>query len=126
LDDVSGIAVQAIPPGDASTYKDFCIIVDPGAFGMTRDDLVKGLAAEGVDTRNYFDPPVHRQQAYRETKPGPLPVTDDVCSRVTSLPMFGRLPLESADRVVECIRGLHDNADEVVAALTSSPATPGT
>ena len=34
--------------------------------GIDRDQLVAVLAAEGIDTRNYFYPPVHRQQAYRD------------------------------------------------------------
>jgi len=117
LANAPGIAVQSIPSGDTSTYKDFSIIVDEAALGLTRDQLVAGLAAEGIGTRNYFDPPVHRQQAYAGLKCNPLPVTDDVSSRVTSLPMFGRLPLDAADQVIECILGLHHHAGAVTARV---------
>lgn len=121
-----GIATQEIDPPDTSTYKDFSLIVDPAELGLDRDQLVLALKAEGVDTRNYFDPPIHRQQAYAGLETGPLPVTDDVCRRVTSLPMFARLPLEAADRVVEAIWALQRQADEVAARLSSPPTTPGT
>ena len=130
LADVPGIGTQAVASGDTSTYKDFCVIVDPAGFGLTRDLLVRALAAEGIDTRNYFDPPVHRQQAYADLKPQPLPVTEDVSARVTSLPMFARIPLDAADQVVECVRSLHQHAEEVTQRLTpaptAAPATPGT
>lgn len=117
LADLPGIAIQEIAPGDVSTYKDFSIIVDPHAFGLSRDGLVRALVAEGVDTRNYFDPPVHRQQAYAREPATSLPVTDDVCSRIISLPMFARLDPAAADMVVECIRAVHNQAEEIAAAL---------
>ena len=126
LESVPGISTQEIPPGDTSTYKDFSLSVDPTAFGMSRDALKAALGAEGIDTRNYFDPPVHRQQAYAELKPGPLPVTDEVCSRVISLPMFARLAPDDAERVVDCIAAVHDRADAVAATVRDAAATPGT
>ena len=117
LADVPGIATQLIDPDDASTFKDFTVIVDPVRFGLSRDRLVEALKADGVETRNYFDPPVHRHQSYADLKPPAMPVTDDVCSRVTSLPMFARLPLEAAEQVVECIAAIHRHSEEVDAAL---------
>lgn len=126
--ELPGIAPQEIDPGDSPTYKDFTVIVDPPAFGLSRDQAVRGLEAEGIDTRNYFDPPVHRQRAYAYLGLEPLPVTDDVARRVTSLPMFARLALDAADRVTECLWALHRHAEEVGTALTGTPtpATPGT
>lgn len=121
-----GIATQQIAPDDTSTYKDFTITVDAEAFGLSRDGVVRALAADGVDTRNYFDPPVHRQQAYAGLWTGVLPVTDDVCRRVVSLPMFARLALTDVDRVVECLHTLHHHAEEVAAVLIGAPTRPGT
>jgi dTDP-4-amino-4,6-dideoxygalactose transaminase len=123
---VAGIETQEIDPRDTSTYKDFSIIVDPDTFGLSRDLLVRGLTAEGIDTRNYFDPPVHRQQAYAGVASGELPVTDDVCRRVTSLPMFGALSVDAVDRVVECVLALHQHAEEVGGLVTAGPTRPGT
>jgi dTDP-4-amino-4,6-dideoxygalactose transaminase len=121
-----GIATQEIGPGDSSTYKDFTITVDPATFGLSRDGVVRALAADGVDTRAYFDPPVHRQRAYAGLWTGALPVTDGVCRRVVSLPMFARLAPGDVDRVVECLHALHHHAEEVAGALTGAPTTPGT
>ncbi len=59
-----GISPQHVPMADQSTWKDFTVSIDPSAFGVSRDIVAAALRAEGVDTRNYFDPPVHRQRGY--------------------------------------------------------------
>jgi dTDP-4-amino-4,6-dideoxygalactose transaminase len=114
---VPGIAVQSVDAGDESTYKDFTIRVDDAAFGVGRDALVEVLRRRGVDTRCYFSPPVHRQHAYADTAPGPLPVTDAVASSVVSLPIFPDLRSDDVDAVVAILAGVHERAEEVQAAI---------
>jgi dTDP-4-amino-4,6-dideoxygalactose transaminase len=110
---VPGVALQRVDDGDRSTYKDFTVAIDEDAFGVSRDGLVTALRALGVDTRCYFSPPVHRQHAYRHLDRVPLPVTDSVASRVVSLPIFPDLPLDSVDKVVAILAGIHARAEEV-------------
>ena len=112
LADVPGVRFQAVDPADVSTHKDLTIAIDPDQFGLDRDALVLALRADGIDTRNYFHPPIHRQQAYRDVA-ATLPVTDDVASRVVSLPMFGRLALTDVDLVCEVIAAAQARADEI-------------
>ncbi|MBW3641780.1 MAG: DegT/DnrJ/EryC1/StrS family aminotransferase [Actinobacteria bacterium] len=116
LEDIVGISVQVVDEGDVSTYKDFTISVGD-EFGISRDVLVRALAAEGIDTRRYFFPPVHAQQAYAHLPPAKLPVTDEVAGRVVSLPMFARLPLSSIDAVVEALAAVGHCADQISARL---------
>ncbi|MDP9019429.1 MAG: DegT/DnrJ/EryC1/StrS family aminotransferase [Actinomycetota bacterium] len=116
---VDGISVQVVDDGDASTYKDFTISVGDD-YGVSRDALATALAIEGIDTRRYFFPPVHAQQAYADLLPAKLPVTDDVASRVISLPMFARLPLSAIDRVVEAVAAVGHYADHVNTDLRAS------
>jgi dTDP-4-amino-4,6-dideoxygalactose transaminase len=112
LSGVPGVRVQAVSELDTSTYKDFTIAVEPD-FGLSRNDLVIALAAEGVETRNYFDPPVHRQQAYTEMDPQDLPVTDAVSASVVSLPIYHDLDEERVVRVVDAIATTHEYASEL-------------
>lgn len=116
LSELPGISPQAVDEADESSYKDFTVVIDE-ELGLRRDTLVRALLADGVDTRRYFDPPVHRHQAYAHLPPVPLPVTDDVASRVISLPMSAVLPPEAADRVVEVIAALHEHATDVEAMV---------
>ncbi|MFP5256361.1 MAG: aminotransferase class I/II-fold pyridoxal phosphate-dependent enzyme [Acidimicrobiia bacterium] len=120
LRDVPGIRVQAVPAGHLSTYKDFTVTVDADDFGIDRDQLVTVLAAQGIDTRNYFDPPVHHQHAYRCVETPELPVTDSVSRSVVSLPIYPDLALTDVDHVVDTIRLAHEHAEAVSQELASS------
>jgi dTDP-4-amino-4,6-dideoxygalactose transaminase len=101
LDEVGGIDFPAVTEGDRSTYKDFTVLVDAERFGMDAPALAAALAAEGVQTRRYYSPPVHRQRAYRTAGPsnGALPVTDDAAARVLTLPLWTGMDDELVDRV---------------------------
>jgi dTDP-4-amino-4,6-dideoxygalactose transaminase len=114
---LDGLAPQAVPDHDDSTYKDFTITLDPDAYGLGRDQLLCALAAEGVDTRRYFCPPAHRQRAYCELPMSNLPVTDSVSGSVLSLPMYGDLEPGQVDRVVELLGELHAQAEAVAAVV---------
>ena len=101
LADVPGIDFPAVAEGDRSTYKDFTILIDPDRFGMDAAAVANALAAEGVQTRRYYSPPVHRQRAYRWVGPanGGLPETDRAAARVLTLPLWTPMADEQVDGV---------------------------
>jgi dTDP-4-amino-4,6-dideoxygalactose transaminase len=117
---VPGVRIQRVEEHDESTWKDFTVAIDADAFGTTRDVLVAALRAEGVGTRNYFDPPVHRQQAYSPVT-AELPVTDRAASSVVSVPIYPGLANQTIDRIVEIVDAVHANALQVHA--TVAPAS---
>ena len=114
-----GIEFQTISARDTSTFKDLTIRVDADAFGLSRDGLALALLAEGVDTRKYFDPPVHRQRAYGHLEYRRLPVTDAVAASVLSLPVYPDLTDEHVERVCEVIRVAHEHAVELDAYVST-------
>src|SRR4029077_10217898 len=120
LDAVPGVEFQTISARDTSTFKDLTIRIDADRFGLSRDGLAKALAAEGVDTRKYFDPPVHRQGAYRHLEHSCLPVTDHVASHVLSLPIFPTLREEQLEQVADIISSVGANAVEIDAYLATN------
>jgi dTDP-4-amino-4,6-dideoxygalactose transaminase len=113
--EIPGLEPQHVDPGDTSTWKDFTIAVDPAAFGVTRDVLVEALRAEGVDTRNYFDPPVHRQRSHRDAITPLLPVTEQVAARVVSLPLYPQLEPGTIEAIAELCAEVHANAGRLKA-----------
>lgn len=117
LADVPGIRTQVVPLADVSTYKDFTIAVDADQFGIDRNQLVAVLAAEGIDTRNYFDPPVHRQHAYRSEPALCLPTTEAVSRSVVSLPIYPDLSIDDVNVVIKAIWLAHEHAEAVAAEL---------
>ena len=98
---VAGIDFPTLAEGDRSTYKDFTVLVDAERFGMGAPALAEALAAEGIQTRRYYSPPVHRQRAYRTFGPGngALPVTDAAAAQVLTLPLWPGMDDELVDRV---------------------------
>ncbi|MFN6069057.1 MAG: DegT/DnrJ/EryC1/StrS family aminotransferase, partial [Pseudanabaena sp.] len=61
-----------------------------------------------IITMIYYPLPLHLQSVYKDlgyTK-GAFPVTEDICDRVLSLPMFPELTEEQQDRVVSTLQGL--------------------
>lgn len=119
LDTIPGIAPQVVADGDLSSYKDFTLTVQPGAYGLSRDELVAVLASEGVDTRNYFDPPVHRQHAYRHVEAPALPITEAIAASIVSLPIYPALEPAEQEHILEVIDEAHRHAEEVRAALAA-------
>lgn len=108
LRDVAGVSFPTVPEGDRSTYTDFTMLVEPDAFGGGADALGQALAAEGVETRRYYSPPVHRTQAYLGAATvGPLPVTEWASARALTVPMWSDMTEEQVDRVAAAIRRIH-------------------
>jgi dTDP-4-amino-4,6-dideoxygalactose transaminase len=102
---IPGISTPEVPQGSRSTYKDFTILVEPDRFGLDAEAVAKALAAEGIETKRYYAPPVHRQTAYRSLvgSNGHLPTTDAAAARVLTLPMWSDM---TTDQIVRVARAL--------------------
>jgi dTDP-4-amino-4,6-dideoxygalactose transaminase len=107
---LAGIGCMEETPGSEPSYKDFSITVDPERFGCTRDRVRGALAARGIETRAYYDPPCHRQRAFRRFHDPrrPLPVTDVLASRSLSLPIGEHVDESIVAEVCEVIRNARD------------------
>ena len=119
-----GIGFQEIAPGNRSSYREYSIMIESSSFGLNRDQLATALTAENVDTRKYYDPPVHRQTAYAQfaRSDGKLSNTDSLASRSLSLPMWSEMSDETALNICRAIRRAGECADEVAAALKQKAA----
>lgn len=109
-----GISFQEVRYGDRNSYREFSIMVDAEAFGLTRDELADALAAENVDTRKYYDPPVHRHTAYRQYADGmALPNTDYLAASSLSFPMWTNMDESVALGICEAMEKIHLHAPAV-------------
>ena len=114
-----GISFPEVPEGDRSTFKDFTLLVDPQAFGISATALAMALSAEGVETRRYYAPPVHAMQAYRglAATNGSLPVTEMASARVLTLPLWNGMSRDDAEGVAEAIERIHGHLSAVSTAV---------
>lgn len=97
-----GIALQSIRPQDRSTRKDFSLVIDETRFGATSRLLQSALDQENIQTRRYFDPPLHRQQLYRRfyrPEQDRLSTTAAISRGVLSLPIHPHMSEQDAERI---------------------------
>jgi dTDP-4-amino-4,6-dideoxygalactose transaminase len=104
-----GIRFQKVNKEDCSAYKDFSVLISGNEFGMSRDETARALLRDGIETRKYFYPPLHRQKVFATNGPGgqaPLPNTDRISEQVLSLPIYESLPSEAVQRIALAIHRL--------------------
>lgn len=119
-----GTAFQRIAEGDRCSFKEYSLLIDEVDFGMDRGTLAKALAAEGIDSRFYYDPPVHAHDAYRHAvDPAALdlPVTTAVAKSTITIPIYSHMDDDTVDRVCTAVERAHAYADDVRARLEPSP-----
>ena len=120
LGNLPGIGFQEICPGDRCSYKDFSITIDPILFGLQRDALAIALAAENIDTRKYYQPPVHRQTAYRHYFDGrDLPHTEWLSSNSLSFPIWSNMEPQAPLGICEAVQRIHRHAEAIRKKLAS-------
>ena len=70
-----------------------------------RRELRRALAAKGIETRAYYDPPCHRQTAYEHfhDRMRPLPATDTLSARSLALPIGAQVDESIVGEVCDVI-----------------------
>jgi len=110
LGSLPGVGFQVVRPGNRSSYKDLSVTFDPDLFGLTRDELALALADENIDTRKYYEPPVHRQTAYAHFYDGrPLPNTEWLAANSLSFPMWSNMDPQVIERICEAVHRIYAN-----------------
>lgn len=103
LRDAPGIRLQRIPQAAVSSHKDFAVVLEKG---INRDAMMRSLADDGIDTRAYFDPPLHRQKLYKRfynPRREPLRITDAISRSILCLPIHGAVTDADAGRIADRI-----------------------
>ncbi|MEZ5365121.1 MAG: DegT/DnrJ/EryC1/StrS family aminotransferase [Bryobacterales bacterium] len=103
LKGLPGLRLQRTPQGSVHSRKDFGFVLGQG---LNRDELAASLAAQGVDTRSYFYPPLHRQKLYSRfyrPKVEALRATDAVSRNILCLPIHTRVTDADAVRIADAV-----------------------
>lgn len=106
---IDGIDMIGYDTSEANNYHYMVAEVDEARLGISRDDVVAALHAEGILARKYFWPGCHRMEPYQSLFPHArlvLPHTETVASRVLVLPNGTTLPDNAVDTVASVIRAL--------------------
>lgn len=113
IEPIDGIELQTVPEKSRAVFKDMPIVLNEGSYPLKRDLLAKVLNAEGVPTKNYFDPPVHMMSCYAEHRCRRLPETERIARSVICLPMNAFLTSEDVEGVCEIIEMAAASSDAI-------------
>jgi UDP-4-amino-4,6-dideoxy-N-acetyl-beta-L-altrosamine transaminase len=97
------VRAVAPPPGCDPALHLFIVLIDFAAAGLTRAEVMAGLAARGIGSQVHYIP-VHRQPYYRDRYGDlDLPGADAYYARCLSLPLYPGMADSDPDRVVEAL-----------------------
>jgi perosamine synthetase len=103
LADTGGLGLPCVDmDGDERGWFVFVVQVPPG---VDRDETVRRLAAQGVQSKPYL-PAIHLMSYYRERyghREGEFPVCEDVAARSLALPFFPEMSEGQVARVAEVL-----------------------
>jgi dTDP-4-amino-4,6-dideoxygalactose transaminase len=83
----------------------FAPCINADIAGMDRDEFMAAMKAENIGTGLHYES-VHLYPYYRETlgfKPGDFPNSENISSRIVSLPLFPDMTDAQQDRVINAI-----------------------
>jgi len=119
LGGIPGLSFQAERSYVRSSAQNFAVLAD-ASFGLSRDELLKALAAENIRCRRYFHPPVHAQRAYAGHSHTELPVTSRVADAVLCLPFYSHMTSRHFEGIGDAFEALHAEAPRIRQALRQS------
>lgn len=99
--DIPGVALF----GESPESKWNCAVYSLRVLDGRRDALRGHLRDRGIETRVYYDPPLHLQPSTERFAPraGTLPVTEQAARETLSLPLFPQMGADQRDFVVESV-----------------------
>jgi len=102
LSDLPGVKVPHRSSFSTHIFHQYTLQVPPSK----RDALRQYLQDKGIPSMIYYPGPLHLQKAYRDLglKEGDLPVSEELCSRVLSLPMHTELGKDQLEYISEQLR----------------------
>ncbi|MEN6575340.1 MAG: DegT/DnrJ/EryC1/StrS family aminotransferase [Phycisphaerales bacterium] len=123
LADAPGLDLVVYNDADKCNYQYVAVVVDPDVLQLSRDELVKVLAAENVLARRYFYPGCHQMEPYRSYFPNAgllLPHTESLTKRVLCLPTGTTIDPEMIGTVCHILRLAVTHPGEVHHALSNT------
>lgn len=104
LDGVPGIKLSPAQENVVPNYAYFPVVFDEKRFGASRDDVAERLAEHQIYARKYFYPATNAFDVFRGVyDAGKTPVAKDVSEHVLTLPMYGALAGEEAERIAQVV-----------------------
>ena len=105
------------------TNAQYVVMCVEQSFGLSRDQLLKVLRAEGVFARSYFVPGCHNAPPYRGQRthsPVELLVTNRLLDELIQLPTGSNVTIDDVAAIADLFQAIHRHSSELKAKLQSS------
>jgi len=104
---VPGIHLQPIAPWATHSPWMYAVVIDANEYGRSRDEVISGLSARGIDSRPFFVP-IHTLPPYQNSTVvrSSLTHTDYLGESGLMLPTYNTLSNEDVDTIVQLISDL--------------------
>lgn len=106
FEDIKAITTPSTADWSTHGFHQYTMKIENG----TRDELQKHLNDKGIPSNIYYPIPIHRQKGFEgkyELKQS-LELTEDLCSRVLSLPMHTELEEEQLQFITESVKAFFE------------------
>ena len=104
LSELNGVFVPQKNENSTHVYHQFTILLENHSM---RESLKLYLAENGVSSMVYYLLPLHKQLAYKTNDS--LPLSEDICDRVLSLPICPELTQEKQEKIINLISEFTQN-----------------
>lgn len=102
--ELSGLGVQFQPNAEASSL---CFVSACCTSADQKAAVLASLGEHAVQARDYYNPPLHRQKYFvsdSELRSADLRATEDICSRIVSLPVHDDMAPDDVARVIAAVQ----------------------
>lgn len=105
LKDLPGIRPQQVTTNSEHAWHQYCVIVEPEAFGCSRDELAQRLKDRGIATGVHYPRGLHQQPIFEELYgKSRLPNTEYLAAHILALPVHHGLTEEEVQTVLEAVK----------------------
>jgi len=100
---IDGVTPQAITPNSNPSYSYFTVRLELENLKCTRDQFMNALQAENIDCAVHYPLALTQQPIVRKLYPQSCPVSEDLSTRILSLPMHPFLTEQELKYIIEAV-----------------------
>jgi len=105
LAEVDAFVTPFVKDGIEHSYHQYTILLDLKRLNCTRDEFAKALEKEGIGIGVHYPRPLHKQPAFEKMLGNIcLPISESICDRILSLPIYPQLKEEELSKIVEAVK----------------------
>jgi dTDP-4-amino-4,6-dideoxygalactose transaminase len=101
--EVPSLRTPSVPSGSRSAWAQYSLVAESEG---RRNAIRAALQSRGIPTMIYYPSPLHLQKVFAGLgyEPGSLPVSEDLCRRIFSVPMHPYLTPEQIEQIVAALK----------------------